>query len=131
MHGGLRRAFQVRGRGLAEGDEHVDGRAMIEGADTIFLLSDGDPTWDDWDKVDTNYGEDNAGDPESGVAHQQLPNMHYTGPYARRENLLPDVTRMNLFRSVEIHCIAIGEVDVSILQEISRIGLNGKTHVVK
>jgi hypothetical protein len=38
---------------------------------------------------------------------------------------------MNLFRSVEIHCIAIGEVDVSILQEISRIGLNGKTHVVK
>jgi hypothetical protein len=131
MHGGLRRAFQVRARGLADKEEYIDAKATIEGADTIFLLSDGDPTWDDWDCHDKNYGEDPIGDPESGIAQPDAPNLHYFGPYVDRTHLVDDVTRMNLFRAVEIHCVAIGEVDVTLLQEISRIGLNGKTHVVK
>lgn len=131
LHGGLRRAFQVRGRGLAPEEEYIDADAMLEGADTIFLLSDGDPTWDDWDCHDVNYREDPIGDPESGIAQPDAPNLHYFGPFVDRTRLVEDVQRMNLFRSVEIHCIAIGEVDVSMLQEISRIGMNGKTHAVK
>ncbi|MEZ5978117.1 MAG: hypothetical protein R3F34_07870 [Planctomycetota bacterium] len=130
LHGGLRRAFQVRGKGLAESEEYIDPKAMLEGADTIFVLSDGDPTWDDWDARDKNYGEDPIGDPESRVAQPDADQLHYFGPYVRREHLLDDLARLNLFRHVEIHCVGIGEADMRFLDDIAKLGLGGKTHQV-
>ncbi|QDU83907.1 hypothetical protein Pla163_10080 [Planctomycetes bacterium Pla163] len=131
LHGGIRRAFQVRSRGIAENEEYIDTKALLEGADTIFVLSDGDPTWDDWDMHDKNYGEDNVvHDVESKVAAPDTERLHYHGPYVMRTNLLDDIERLTLFRDVEIHCIGIGEADMRLLEDIARIGLGGKAHRV-
>jgi len=131
LHGGLRRAFQVKERGVVDEDEYIDADALLEGADTIFLLSDGEPTWDDWDKHDKNYGEDNVvHDVESGIAAPETENLHYHGPYRMPVHLLDDLERLMLFRDVEIHCVGIGEADMRLLQQIAEIGLGGKTHKV-
>lgn len=131
LHGGVRRAFQVKERGIAEEDEYIDADALLEGADTIFVLSDGEPTWDDWDEHDKNYGEDNVvHDVESGIAAPETDNLHYHGPYRMPVHLLDDLERIRLFRDVEIHCVGIGEADMRLLQQITDIGLGGKTHRV-
>lgn len=131
LHGGIRRAFQVRSRGIVEDEEYIDAKALLEGADTIFVLSDGDPTWDDWPMHDKNYGEDNVvHDVESKVAAPDSARLHYHGPYVRRIHLLDDVERLMLLRDVEIHCVGIGEADMRLLEDIARIGLGGKAHRV-
>ena len=48
LHGGLRRAFQVKGRGLVKQGAYIDPQMFEQGCDSIFLLSDGKPTWDDY-----------------------------------------------------------------------------------
>jgi hypothetical protein len=72
--------------------------------------------------LDTNYGEDRVGDPESNVPQESAPRMHYSGPYARVENLIEDLERMNLFREVEINCIGIGEARLDFLRRLAAIG---------
>ena len=47
--------------------------------------------------------------------------------FAFFENLVEDVKRLNLFREVEIHCIGIGEANMGLLNQISRIGLGTAT----
>lgn len=123
LHGALLSAFRAKGRGLVKAYEGADPKTFMEGAETIFVLSDGNPTWDDFDMVDVDYMEDNAGDPESGVASNRAENMHYSGPYRDWNRLLEDVQRMNLFRNVEIHCIGIGEVQFSQLDRLAKLGL--------
>ena len=122
LHGGLRRAFMVKKKGFVTEHAYVDRVTFEEGCDTIFLLSDGLPSWDDWDCMDTNYGEDQVGDPESHVPQESAPRMHYSGPYARMENLIEDLERMNLFREVEINCIGIGEARLDFLRRLAAIG---------
>ena len=129
LHGGLRRAFMVKKKGFTKEPEYIDFDTFTGGCDTIFLLSDGAPTWDDWDCKDQNYGEDNVGDPESHIGMPEAANMHYSGPYVDRWNLLEDVERMNLFREVEINCIGIGEARMQFLQNLARLGL-GKVQQV-
>lgn len=47
LHGGLRLAYRITDRGVLGESEYVDPSGRERGADTIFLLSDGEPTWDD------------------------------------------------------------------------------------
>ena len=70
----------VRSRGL--GDvykrqgkewEYVDPAGFPDGADTVFLLSDGDPTDDDWAVEDKRDKDDQTGDPAVSYTHLTLP----------------------------------------------------------
>ena len=131
LHGGMHRAFKVRNRGLSKNREYVDPDTFIQGADTIFLLSDGKPTWDDWPIVDKRDPYDNTGDPESNVRHPDQPNLKFPGPYGYFYTpwLVDDIRRLNLFRKCEIHCVGIGEADSGLISEIARIGM-GMTRFV-
>lgn len=127
LHGGLRRAFQVRGRSSVPRDEHVDLRLLEEGCDTVFLLSDGVPSWDDFATADLPDPEDESGNPESGAAAERTPTLIFDGPYgqehARGDYLAEDVRRMNLLRNAEIHCVAVGEADDDLLTRLAALGL--------
>ena len=129
LHGGLHRAFKLKKRGLTKGAEYVDASTFEEGCDSIFLLSDGDPTWDDWAMMDTNYNEDTIGDPESRVPGVSTPNLYYQGPYSMWEHTIDDTERLNLFRKIEFLCIGIGDVQMYQLDRLAKKGiLGGKTH---
>ncbi len=123
LHGGLRVAFGVRSRRVVTEGAYANPATYVEGADTIFVLSDGDPTWDDWDAIDQNYHEDTLGDPESRIASGGATRVHYHGPYVKWENLFEDVQRMNLFRKAEIHCVGIGEVSAGSLSRLAALGM--------
>ncbi|MEM7310443.1 MAG: hypothetical protein AAF682_27445 [Planctomycetota bacterium] len=128
LHGGLRSAFRVQKKGLVDEGSYVDLDVFAEGADTIFLLSDGRPSWDDYEAWDVDYGEFTIGDPESGQKGGGGNRMHYGGPYRDTKHLLEDVERLNAFRELEIHCIAIGrEAPRQLLQKIADLG-HGKLH---
>jgi hypothetical protein len=123
IHGGMRRAFMLKGKSLTKRLAYVDPQTFSGGCDTIFLLSDGDPSWDDWGQVDARDG-DLVGDPEmGGGGDSNATQLDYAGPYANTRHLLEDVQRMNLFRQVEIHCIGIGEATQGFLSQISATGL--------
>jgi len=124
LHAGLRMAFGAVEKKVVGEGAYVELDTYTEGADTIFLLSDGDPTWDDWDLPAPNYHEDALGDPESRIRSTAAADrVHYHGPYVRWRTLLEDVRRMNLFREVELHCIAIGEVQMGFVQQLANIGM--------
>ncbi|MEE9395035.1 MAG: vWA domain-containing protein [Planctomycetota bacterium] len=124
LHGGLQRAFGVRRKGVVATFENTDEKALLQGADTIFVLSDGDPTWSDYDLVAPNYGEDTIGDPESRTPMETGTELHYCGPFRDWERLLDDAERMNLFRKAEIHCIGIGKgVQRKELKRLADLGL--------
>ncbi|MDF1701519.1 MAG: hypothetical protein P1V36_10220 [Planctomycetota bacterium] len=123
LHGGLHRAFKVRSKGLVKQHEYVDPATFTEGCDTIFLLSDGKPTWDDWPAWDRRLAKHKSGDPESGAEVQDHEKGHYYGPYALASWLRDDVRRLNLFRKAEVHCVGIGEHDPHLLRFISGQGL--------
>lgn len=129
IHGGMRRAFMLKGKGLTKRLAYIDPQTFSGGCDTIFLLSDGDPSWDDWPQVDARDG-DRVGDPEmGGGGNQNATQLEYAGPYAKGRHLLEDLQRMNLFRQVEIHCIGIGEASEGFLSQISATGL-GRVRMV-
>ncbi len=123
LHAGLRMAFGAVEKKLIGEGAYVNPKTFLQGADTVFVLSDGDPTWDDWDEVAPDYGEDRLGDPESRQKMQAAPRVHYHGPFADWNYLLDDVRRMNLFRRVELHCIGIGDVQIGFLKMLADIGL--------
>lgn len=126
LHGGLHRAFKVRGKGLAKDGEYVDPKTFAEGCDTLFLFSDGKPTWDDWPAWDIRLAKHQSGDPESGRRVRDHEKGHYYGPYALASWLRDDLRRLNLFRKVEIHCVGLGEHDPHLLRFIAGQGL-GRT----
>ena len=127
LHAGFARAFEITKAGETKRSEYVDAKALMDGCDSIFLLSDGAPSWDDYATVDARDPDDQAGDPESGVKHQNVDRLLFQGPYARPpyDFLAQDVERMNLFRTAEIHCVGIGEANHDLLKRLARIG-NGK-----
>ena len=49
--------------------------------------------------------------------------LHYSGPYREWDHLLVDLSRLNLFRKVEIHCIGTGEVQMGPLKRLATIGM--------
>ncbi|MHC4512910.1 MAG: vWA domain-containing protein [Planctomycetota bacterium] len=120
IHSGLRRAFSLRAKGFAGKHEYVDMKAMAEGCDTIFLLSDGTPSWDDFGIKDKDYKEGRVvRDQEYGEPAPRTPFLIYHGPYVHRHWLEDEVARMNVFRKVPVHCIGIGEADISLLRGIA------------
>lgn len=129
LHGGLRQAFKLTAKGEVKDYAYINMDTFTTGADTIFVLSDGDPTDDDWAIVDKREDWDQTGDPESGVRHEDQPNLRFPGPYGYWQNrsqgewIVDDTWRMNLFHKSEIHCIGIGEVSYGLLTGIARHGL--------
>jgi len=124
LHGGLYRAFRLRGKGIVGPGEYVNPVTFKSGCDTIFVLSDGAPTWDDWSGQDKRDVEDNVGDPESGhrSANQDATTLNFPGPFSRAIWVATDVRRMNLFRKVEIHCVGMGEASMSLLESLAGAG---------
>lgn len=127
IHAALKTAFRLGRKGLVDEYEYVDQDTFLEGCDTIFLLSDGDPTCDDYTVKDVDYGDGWVGDPESGERHERTPELNYFGPYANWPRLLEEAERLNMFREVEIHCISIGDVDATWLSRLAGIGLGTVT----
>ncbi len=120
MHSGLRRAFGLCDKGYIEEDAYVHPAALTDGCDTIFLLSDGDPSWDDFHLTDKDYGEGVVVvDTEYKAGAPRTPNLVYFGPYNTQEWLLADVQRMNAFRAVRMHCIGIGEANMGLLRALA------------
>jgi hypothetical protein len=130
LHGGIHRIFKARKKKLVGDDEYVDKKAFLEGCDTVFILSDGDPTWCDWPDLDPPDNWDEVGDPESRAPGGGGDRMMYHGPYDDWRYLVDDVRRLNLFRQAEIHCIGIGEASQALLRRIAEQGF-GKVKMVK
>lgn len=127
MHSGLRRAFSLTDKGEHSLTAYVDAEALTEGCDTIFLLSDGAPTTDDFYKDDKDYGEGNVtSDIEAGTKANRTPRLWYPGPYAQDEWLVEDVRRMNAFRRIRMHCIGLGEANDGLLKRLAEVG-HGET----
>jgi hypothetical protein len=122
MHGGLNRAFKLKSGTLVGPGEYVNAATFDDGCDTIFLLSDGAPTCDDWPSPDSKEPGDQAGDPETGAKHADSNNLTFQGPYRKASYVINEATRLNLFRKVEIHCVGMGGTQMSILQSIAGIG---------
>lgn len=122
LHGGLLAAYSLTERGsTTKGPEYVDSKAILGGCDTVFLLSDGAPTVCNWTTLDSRDPEDQAGDPETGAVHDNVPQLLFPSPYARPpySPLIEDVERLNLFRHAEVHCIGMGEADSQLLEQIA------------
>ncbi|MCB9870866.1 MAG: hypothetical protein H6837_13500 [Planctomycetes bacterium] len=130
MHAGLRLAFAMRAKGFAPDNEHVDLKALAEGCDTIFLLSDGAPSMDDFYIEDKDYGEGKVVyDHEQKKEAPRRERLWYHGPYDQSQWLRADVDRMNVFRKVQVHCVGIGEADLGLLRGIASATM-GQVHLV-
>jgi len=123
LHGGVRKAFRVRARDEASTSDYVDAVTLEEGCDAIYLLSDGAPSWDDWAMIDTRDPDIQAGDSESRVNHENQPTLTHFGPFVNaygNDFIVDDIQRLNLFRQVPVHCIAIGEADDGVMRRIAQ-----------
>ncbi len=130
LHAGLRRAFSLSGREFVEEAAYVDPGPLVEGCDTIFLLSDGAPSWDEFEVVDKDYGEgDVVTTTEYDSKAARTPQLHYYGPYVAPDWLVDDTRRMNAFRRVRLHCIGIGEANMDLLKQLATLG-HGEVYTV-
>lgn len=125
LHGGMRLAFRVTTGGLLGPGEYVD--LARTGCDAVFLLSDGNPSTDDFRKVDKPDGEKRVKDRETMTPVESNNDILFQGPYGDRtfegfDWVTDDVRRMNLLRQAEIHCVAIGEVDDGLLRGLADVG---------
>ena len=126
LHGGVRLAFKLQDkkRPLTRGAD-VDEDGWERGCDTIFVMSDGDPTADGCDicpGFEASDPWDQAGDPESRTAHEMHPNLLFQGPFSTPEYLLVDLERLNLLRKVHLHAVGFGDVQRSFLERMARLG---------
>jgi hypothetical protein len=126
LHGGLLQAFRVTRSNVIKKEEHVSNKALRSGCDTIYLMSDGAPSWDSFGDLDKRDPEDMVGDPETGKTFESAQRRgFYWGPYGRQphKHMMDDFQRLNLFRKVQIHCVGIGEADAGLLDGIAKLGL--------
>jgi len=93
IHGSLTRAFRTTRKVPVQGDPALDKRAMLDGADTIFFLTDGQPSWSD---DSTGYSEVH---PKWGAIGN--------GKFCKPAAILADISRVNTFRKVVIHTVGI------------------------
>lgn len=120
LHGGLLRAFSMQARGFAKGFDAVDLKAIAEGCDTIFLMTDGAPSVDDFEIVDDYYGDGTiVREREFGREVEMVHDVTYHGPMVYPNWLLAELRRMNVFRKVPVHCIGIGEADIDLLRALA------------
>lgn len=136
LHGGVHRAFKAKRGGPIKEYEYVDPGTFTDGADTVFILSDGDPTDDDWAIQDKRDPWDQTGDPETRTKMADQDILRFPGPYGYWQGngqssfIVDDVRRLNLFRKCEINCIGIGEATYNMLQGIARQALGGQVKMV-
>lgn len=129
MHAGLKRGFGMTRKGPVEAEDaaYVHPKVLTEGCDTIFLLSDGAPSYDDFRVTDRDYGEGRVVvEHEYGAAGRRTPNLNYHGPYDQHDWLVEDVRRMNAFRRIRMHCVGLGEANMSLLGRLAEV-CNGET----
>lgn len=123
MHSGLRHAFALTRRGFvgAKQHEYVDKACMAEGCDTIFLLSDGAPSIDDFRIRDKDYGEGRVvrEHEEKNEVKRTGDPLWYHGPMDKPDWLTGDVRRLNAFRKVQLHCVGVGEADANLLRRMA------------
>lgn len=129
VHAALKTAFRLGRKGLVDEYSYVDPSTFLEGCDTIFLLSDGNPTCDDFTVKDVDYGDGVVGDPETGEHQERTPELIYFGPYSNWPRLLEEAERLNMFREVEIHCISIGDTSPTELSRLAGFGLGTVTRL--
>lgn len=128
MHAGLKLAFALTSRGFAQTEAYVNADALTEGCDTILMLSDGTPSVDDFTVTDKDYGEgDVVVDQEYKVKAERTANLNYPGPFIFSGDpncpwIVDDVRRMNAFRRIRIHCVGLGEANMTLLKELATIG---------
>ncbi|MCR9244363.1 MAG: hypothetical protein NXI31_04975 [bacterium] len=126
LHGGLQLAFGLSKKGFVEEYGYVHPKVLTEGCDTIFLLSDGAPSWDTFEKKAINYDqEEGVESTEYSNNRQVTSHMNYAGPYVGQDWLEEDVERMNAFRRIRMHCVGLGEANMSLLKGLAKMG-NGK-----
>ncbi len=123
LHGGLLRALELAGARPARADAYVAPDVLEGGCDTVFLLSDGVPSWDDHAEWDVREAGDVAGDPESRSVARDAERVHWYGPYAVQSWLIEDIRRANLFVRAEVHAVGFGEADPRLLQRLAYDGL--------
>lgn len=137
LHGGLRLAFALHSKGFAGSNAYVDPQALAEGCDTILLLSDGDPSMDDFYEDDKNFGEGKVVySQERKEAAPETPTLWYTGPYvsagmAQCPYIVADVRRMNAFRRVRMHCVGLGEANMTLTKLLADLGQGESLQVGK
>ena len=131
VHSGLRVAFGLADRGVVDEAAFIDKGPLTQGCDTIFLLSDGAPSWDGFGIDDKDYGEGQVVvDVEYGAAAGRQERLEYGGPYGVDPRwLVEDLRRMNAFRRIRMHCVGLGEANVRLLEQMAGIG-NGEVFVV-
>jgi len=95
IHGSLMRGLRMTKKKSIEGDVALEKKLMLEGVDTIFFLTDGTPSWSDesteFARVDPKWGS--------------IGNGKFCDPAA----ILADIARVNTFRKVVIHTVAVGK----------------------
>ncbi|MCC6574446.1 MAG: hypothetical protein IT462_11710 [Planctomycetes bacterium] len=103
IHGGLIDGYSITEKGVIKGDPAWDETALQCGAETIFFLTDGSPTYsDDSKKVDpkTQMGD---------------------GKFVNPENIVADIKRINTFRKVVINTVGIGPHYGPLLDALAQI----------
>ncbi len=130
LHAGLKLAFATSKKGRVKGAGYVNPETFVSGADTLFVLSDGDPSVDDYTVTDVDYGDGKiVTDNESGrEGKDRTMQLNFIGPYVNWPLLLEDTRRMNMLRELEIHVISVGDADEQALGMLADIGL-GKLQV--
>ena len=124
IHGAFRIAFRRTTARNLDDPAFIDAIGWKRGCDTIFLLSDGRPTSDDFAQNDEHKGGRLTVNPETGETKDSTAgSASFRGPYARSGHLAEDVERMNLFRKAEIPAIAMGSADEALMRRLARSGL--------
>ncbi|MBL9078366.1 MAG: hypothetical protein JNL08_12725 [Planctomycetes bacterium] len=123
MHAGLKLAFALAGKDAVKEPAYVDPDALVDGCDTIFLVSDGRPSTDDFRVLDKDYGEGQVvSNHETKNAAQRTPELWYHGPYDQDDWLIEDFTRMNAFRRIRLYAVGIGEANMRLLERLAELG---------
>jgi hypothetical protein len=127
LHGGLCEALSLSSKGAAKEAAFVDPAVLTEGCDTVFLLTDGVPSLDEFGAEDKDYGEgEQVLNTEYNAKVARLPRTVYHGPFVVGDWLVRDIARLNTFHRARIHCVGIGEASMGLLREIADIG-HGET----
>jgi len=100
LHGGITRMFRTDEKGFRPDASPLDGILLRDGVDTVYVLSDGAPSADDWDDG-TEVG------------------IRSSGTYYEDAQLLDDIDRWNLFRHAEINAISIGTGFGDLLEQLA------------
>jgi hypothetical protein len=106
IHGGLLDSFRVIEKGMAEENPAHDAKALEKGADTIFFLTDGHPSWSD----------DSEGKPMVTRDNQ----AYGTGDMVDPANITKWFLLTNRFRKVIVNTVGIGDHAKELLQELAK-----------